>query len=201
LALTVNEGNELQRNSKNAIANIEADKKTESVMIESGKKSGLHLIGFVLLVLLSCNTKSQKVEIENTKSLYFTVDSILHHKATSAAYYVHGKIHNNTDDSMCYSECDRIIGCSCYRMRRLGAWSTIISCFGDPDTLVVLPHSYRNTLCFFYDWEDSAICSADSIVVNLSYFYKSSRDSLREENISFGINHEQIKIGELPRTP
>jgi hypothetical protein len=157
----------------------------------------LYFVGAVCLILLSCENTNQKIQTQRTERLYFTIDTIIHHNDTAPAYNVMGKIHNNSDDSIYYFECDKIINCGSYRMKRQGEWSTTFSCFGERENVMVLPHSYRNIISFFYDRDESATCLTDTICIDLTYFYSSDMYSLRDENICFGIDRRQIRLGRL----
>ncbi len=50
---------------------------------------------------------------------------------------------------MYYFECGEIINCRVYSSKIQGNWSTNFNCFGERDTIMILPRSYRNTIFFF----------------------------------------------------
>jgi hypothetical protein len=160
-------------------------------------KPNVCLIISFFMAVVSCNTPENKVKMPQTQNLNFNIDSVLRNSSHSPAYFVYGKLQNNTKDTLYYFECENILNCWAGRFRRLGNWTFRIKEFADADTVFILPYSFRHAKFFFDDWESSSICNTDSIVIDLSHFYSSNKDSVKVKNICFGIKQEQIRIGKI----
>jgi hypothetical protein len=148
------------------------------------------------VILNSCEQKTNPIE---TNKIEFVVDSLVHNSPTSLAYYIYGSLHNNTNDSLFYFECDHILNCGVGKFRRLGEWSVRFNGYTDFDTMLLLPYSSRSAIFFFSDVEPDIICKTDSVLIDLSYHNSSNNaHSPGVELLKLNINQYPIKVGEIP---